>query len=224
MDLHGFTLVILFSYIILVFLQIRILLVNRKHRANNLEAASTIGNLTISTYFIEAISLLINLNCWRKMLLNSSFLAIYRDVISQVIGLLNSNRMVDTLAILMTLVVRSRMNASGQSNKILNIIVDRLILIKLSQRIDHKCQYTWVCHSFGRITWRKSEAQHICPFYCPHFVLRDKFCQFQKVIIQILWRKVHITLTLRQIKCVFHGSSKVWYKEIFEGSIFSSRI
>ena len=30
--------------------------------------------------------------------------------------------------------------------------------------------------------------------------------------------------TYRQIKWVFHGSSKVWYKGIFERSIFTSRI
>ena len=46
--------------------------------------------------------------------------------------------------------VRSRMNFFGQLDKKLNIIVDRLILIKLSKRIDRQCQYTWVCHSFGK--------------------------------------------------------------------------
>jgi hypothetical protein len=61
----------------------------------------------------------------------------------------------------------------------------------------------------GRITLRKSETQHIYPFDCPHFVVPDKFCQLRKIIIQVLWKKIHITQTQRQIKWIFHGSSKV---------------
>ena len=73
----------------------------------------------------------------------------------------------------------------GHLDNKLNIIVDRLILMKLSKKsIGNVSTHEFVI-VLRRIALRKSQTHHINPFDCPHFVVSDNFCQFPKIIVQV---------------------------------------
>jgi hypothetical protein len=104
----------------------------------------------------------------------------------------------------------------------LNIIADRLILIKLSKRIDRQCQYTSVCHSFGKNHIEEIWNAAYLPFWLSSFCSSRQILSIPKNnYTGSMEKKIHITQTQRQIKWVFHDSSKMWYRGIFERSIFT---
>ena len=90
--------------------------------------------------------------------------------------------------------------------------------------MQKKSQYMSFSSFSGIVISKASQTQHIYPFDRFHFVVLDNFCHFPKIIVQVSWKKIHFYRTQRHIEFIFYGSSEILKREIFEGSIFISRI